>query len=118
MTASSFADLNFDNEQCEANIDHDISLHDGSVIIGKDGQTDFRIDGDEDLYIAGEPVELDAEQRRAVASYSKTVRKMVPEIASVVGDAVELSLVAVTEAVGGLLGEGQREVSAHLWRVC
>lgn len=93
-----------DNSQCEVALNYDISVEPKVLAVSDAGKEVYRIEMGK-LYVQGEKVSLDATQQKLVTQYSDEVSKQVPEVITLVHDAVGIASTAASMALTPLLGD-------------
>ncbi len=95
-----------DNQICEYGLDYNINISEKTVkFSGADEKTiEF---ADDKVYVDGKPLRLNAEQQRYSQEFEQGTREVVPKIAEIAIDGVELGLKAATLAVSSLFGDEQ-----------
>ncbi|WP_076407871.1 YggN family protein [Shewanella sp. UCD-KL12] len=93
-----------DNSQCEVALNYDISVEPKVLAVSDAGKEVYRIEMGK-LYVQGEQVSLDATQQKLVTQYSDEVSKQVPEVITLVHDAVGIASTAASMALTPLLGD-------------
>ncbi|QIJ05516.1 YggN family protein [Shewanella chilikensis] len=98
--------INFEprDEQCEMSLNYDISLEPKKLSVSNQGKEHYRIEPGR-LYVEGEEVALNAEQSKLVNEYSDAMAQQLPEVISLVEDAVTMASEAVSMALTPLLGD-------------
>jgi hypothetical protein len=91
--------------QCHAGFNYGVIIEANRVRITEHGKTFIQINNNQQLFVNGREINLSAEQRELIRSYSIGLKQQVPQIVSVATDGIELSLDAVTKVIGGLTGE-------------
>ncbi|MFD2168249.1 YggN family protein [Thalassotalea euphylliae] len=108
LSALSFSGL-FSNsalaEHCNVNFNYGVIIDPKHIRILDEGQTQFQINHDKQLFVLGREVELDDQQGELISTFSKGIRAQVPEIVSIAIEGVEIGLKAVNKVIGGLTGE-------------
>ncbi|WP_345860217.1 YggN family protein [Shewanella algae] len=98
--------INFEprDEQCEMSLNYDISLEPKKLSVSNQGKEHYRIEPGR-LYVEGEEVALNVEQSKLVNEYSDAMAQQLPEVISLVDDAVTMASEAVSMALTPLLGD-------------
>lgn len=91
---------------------HGILISPEQIRVLTNDRTQFQINHDQQLFIKGEWITLNAAETELLAQYSQGMRKFVPQVVAIAVDGVELGLSAIE---GMLLGVGNQSQQDE-WR--
>ncbi|WP_258872192.1 YggN family protein [Thalassotalea euphylliae] len=92
-------------EHCNVNFNYGVIIEPNHVRILDNGQTYVQINNDNQLFVRGREILLEAQQTALISDFSKGIRSQVPEIVFIAIEGVEVGLKAVNKVIGGLTGE-------------
>lgn len=75
-------------QSCPVDVQNEIHIDGEQVSVYQEGQPKMLIDENNQVYINGKKVDLDAMQQRAVAAYSHGVKEYLPKMADIANDGV------------------------------
>ncbi|MGF1756677.1 YggN family protein [Photobacterium sagamiensis] len=78
-------------QSCPVDVQNDIHINDGQVSVYQSGQPKMMIDEDNNIFINGKQLDLNAMQRRAVEAYSNGVQEYLPKMADIANDGVGIA---------------------------
>ncbi|MGF1685476.1 YggN family protein [Photobacterium japonica] len=99
------ASLNVQAQSCPVNVPNDIHINDKQVALYQQGTAKVVIDENNQLFINGEKMDLDAAQKKAVEAYREHVQAYLPKMAELADDGVAVANDVVTELAASLGGE-------------
>lgn len=94
--------------ECNMAFAHGILIAPEHIRIMQNNRTHVQINADEQLFIRGEWVTLNAEETALLQRYSQGLRKFVPEIVSIAVDGVELGLSSIEAMFTGIGSSAQQ----------
>ncbi len=95
------------HDSCNVNLDAGFSINKTSLeFLDDNDKTLYKINGDQELIIDGESIDLTSTQQALVNDYSTSIRAMVPEVRAIAIEGVDLAVEGVNLAFNELLGEG------------
>ncbi|WP_299793855.1 YggN family protein [uncultured Shewanella sp.] len=92
------------NEQCEVALNYDVAVEPQLMTVSDGDSELYRIELDK-LYVDGKRVSLDGKQQRLLTQYSQEVARQLPEVITLVHDAVGIASSAASMALTPLLGD-------------
>ena len=98
------AKLSIDDEQCNVTLNYDVTVEPKKLLISEKGEELYRVEMG-DLYVDGNQVKLDSEQRELLTNYSEELSQQVPEIIDLVNEVVVLATDAVSLALTPIFGD-------------
>lgn len=84
-------------QSCPVDVQNDIHIADEQVSVYQDGQPKMLIDENNQVYINGKRLELNAVQQQAVEAYSYGVKEYLPKMADLADDGVGIASDIVNE---------------------
>lgn len=78
-------------QTCPVAVQHDIHIKNEQLSVYQDGQPKMMIDDNNQVYINGKRLDLDAVQQRAVNAYSEGVKEYLPKMADIADDGVGIA---------------------------
>ncbi|ELR64830.1 Methyl-accepting chemotaxis protein [Photobacterium marinum] len=78
-------------QSCPVDVQNEIHIDGEQVSVYQEGQPKMLIDENNQVYINGKKVDLDAMQQRAVAAYSHGVKEYLPKMADIANDGVGIA---------------------------
>ncbi|OEY70981.1 hypothetical protein BI198_06905 [Rheinheimera salexigens] len=87
---------------------HGILIAPDHIRILQNNRTHVQINADQQLFIRGEWIALDAEETALLRQYSQGLRRFVPEIVSIAVDGVELGLSSIEAMFSGIGSQSQQ----------
>lgn len=102
-----FACFSFNSlaKQCSVNFNYGVIIDPNHIRMIEDGKTVVQINGENQLFVEGQEIELSYEQQQLISQFSLGIRVQVPEIVSIAIEGVDIGLKAVNKAIGSLTGE-------------
>ncbi|MGP9802317.1 DUF2884 family protein [Rheinheimera sp. NSM] len=94
--------------ECNMAFAHGILIAPEHIRIMQNNRTHVQINADEQLFIRGEWITLNAEETALLQRYSQGLRKFVPEIVSIAVDGVELGLSSIEAMFTGIGSSAQQ----------
>jgi hypothetical protein len=113
---------------CNVEIQSDITVKPDAIEVTTSTGNRMVIDQNHELFIDGETIGLDTDERALVESYAEQLRNTIPELVTVALEGVEIALTAVSEVFYTFSEDGppasllssidsiQEEVSARMYR--
>ncbi|MDG1732731.1 MAG: DUF2884 family protein [Thalassotalea sp.] len=95
----------FSSDNCAIDFNYSVIVEDQNIRFLQDQNTYVQINNQEQLFVEGKEVKLDAQQQKLLNEYAQGVHKQVPEIVDIALDAVEIAFSAVSHVVTGFSGE-------------
>lgn len=93
-----------DNNECEVTLNYDVVIEPEMLTVTEGDAEIYRIEVDQ-LFVEGKPVSLNKAQKKLLLQYSDEVSTQVPEVISLVHDAVGIASSAASMALTPLLGD-------------
>ncbi|WP_158967577.1 DUF2884 family protein [Paraglaciecola sp. L3A3] len=92
------------NNNCEVSLNFGILVTDKQIrIIDDGGRTVYQINGNSQLFVKGEWIELDQKQNQTLSELSKGFHKVVPKMIFLANEGVELAVATIEKVYGGLV---------------
>jgi hypothetical protein len=92
-------------DQCSVHFNYGVIIDPSHIRMIDHGKTVVQINGNSQLFIEGQEIELNSEQQELISQFSIGIRDQVPEIVSIAIEGVDIGLKAVNKAIGSLTGE-------------
>ncbi len=92
------------NNQCEVALNYDVAVEPQMVTVSEGSSEVYRIELDK-LYVDGKEVSLNSKQKTLLTQYSEEVSTQLPEVITLVHDAVGIASSAASMALTPLLGD-------------
>lgn len=105
MSASTNAAL-----KCEVDLQYGILVNGEQIRILVEDRTVYQINGQEQLIVYGDWIDLDEQQKQQVAELSKGIRYAVPKMILLATEGVELAISTVEHVYLGLVGNEHKSV--------
>ena len=108
MSTSAIASDNnysFSSSHCSVNVNYGVVIDPNSIRFVEDSQTHVQINNNEQLFVNGKQVNLDAKQQALVSEYSEQLNAQVPGVVKLASDAVDIAFNAIRHVVAGFSGE-------------
>ncbi len=102
LTSSVLADQ---AEHCEVDLQRDLRVSSQFLEVMTGDELEYRIEQDGSLTVAGEAVQLDADQRKLARDYAGEVAAFVPQFIMLATQGLETAASAVGQALGEAFGE-------------
>lgn len=100
VSSSAFAHVNISADQCDIELNYDLSISPQHIRIIENDQTMVDIYKDKVLFVKGDQIELTPEQQELVTSYAGHIRESVPEVAMIATEAVGVAYQGISAAMG------------------
>jgi hypothetical protein len=97
--ASARADLN-----CQVDLQYGLVVNDTQIRVIDESQTLYQINGDDQLIVGGQWLELDAQQQEKLKELSDGLHYVVPKMILLASEGVELAIETVEQVYLGLVG--------------
>ncbi|PSW05804.1 YggN family protein [Photobacterium lipolyticum] len=78
-------------QSCPVDVQNDIHINEGQVSVYQSGQPKMMIDENNNIFINGKQLDLNAMQRQAVEAYSNGVQEYLPKMADIANDGVGIA---------------------------
>jgi hypothetical protein len=111
-------------EQCSVHFNYGVIIDPNHIRMIDHGKTVVQVNGNTQLFVEGQEIELNSEQQQLISQFSNGIRDQVPEIVSIAIEGVDIGLKAVNTAIGSLTGENsasQQKIQAKFdelkWRI-
>lgn len=98
--------------QCEVNMQGDISMRKGDLRIFVENQQELLITQQRELFYEGKQISLNKQQQAWVDDYYLSIEKAVPQVIKVTREAIKIANYAVTEVLEGFLGSDSKAVAS------
>jgi|GEM_PF-570331 len=92
------------NDQCEVALNYDVAVEPQMITVSEGGSEVYRIVLDK-LYVNGQEVSLNSKQKKILTQYSAEISTQLPEVITLVHDAVGIASSAASMALTPLLGD-------------
>lgn len=102
-SSSAFAHVNISSEQCDIELNYDLSISPKHIRIIDKEQTMVDIYEDKMVFIKGEQVDLTANQQALVSDYANHIRQSMPEVALIATEAVNIAYQGISAAMGNMV---------------
>lgn len=115
ITCSAQADLN-----CEIALNYGVVVNENQIRVIDESYTVYQINGEEQLLVAGEWLELNGSQQRDLKQLSQGIHYVVPKMILLANEGVELAIETVEHVYSGLVGKdhkSQEKLQSSLDRV-
>lgn len=100
LSSSAYANIELSNEQCDVELNYDLSVSPEHIrIIDKD-ETMIDIYQDQVLFIKGNQISLNETEQQLVSEYAASIRQSVPEVAKIATEAVKVAYQGISAALG------------------
>ena len=88
----------FENNHCNINLNHDVTITPDHILIRRDSKTLYDIYQDDQVFYKGEALSLSSDQAQLINEYAAATRALVPEINTIVIDAIDIASNAINTA--------------------
>ncbi|KZN40257.1 DUF2884 family protein [Pseudoalteromonas luteoviolacea] len=89
--------ISFSNDNCQVEFQNNVAITPNEVAITTPHSRSLTIDANGYAFINGQPVDVTAQQQRALAQYADTLRVELPKVAEMATDAIKVAEVALDE---------------------
>ncbi|GBL06015.1 DUF2884 family protein [Glaciecola sp. KUL10] len=96
--------------QCEVNMQGDISMRKGDIRIFSEDKKELLITEQKELFFEGNKINLNAQQQAWVDEYYAAIENTIPQVVKVTREAIKIANYAVTEVLEGFLGSNSKAV--------
>ena len=96
--------------QCEVNMQGDISMRKGDLRIFSEDKAELLITEQKDMFYEGKKIDLNAQQQAWVDDYYAAIESTIPYVVKVTREAIKIANYAVTEVLEGFLGSNSKAV--------
>lgn len=106
--------------QCDVSLNYGVVVNDSQIrVLGHGGRTVYQINGESQLFVKGEWIDLESEQEQKLAELSAGVHKVVPKMILLANEGVELAVITIEKVYGGLVKDevSQNKLQKSLKRV-
>lgn len=100
ISSSAFAHINISTDQCDIELNYDLSISPQHIRIIENDETMIDIYNDEILFVKGDQIDLTPTQQTLVSKYADNIRQSVPEVAQIATEAVGIAYQGINAAMG------------------
>lgn len=101
-------------QRCPVEVQNEIHINNGQVSVYQEGQPKMMIDENNNVFINGKPLDLNAMQRRAVDAYRNGVQEYLPKVADLANDGVGIAT-DILEEVSASFDSKESFASVESW---
>ena len=113
-SSSAFAHIDVSTDQCDVELNYDLSISPKHIRIIDNDQTIIDIYNDEVLFIKGDQVSLTSDQQQLVGRYAENIRQSIPEAAEIATEAVGVAYEGIRAAIGSKVDLSETEEKFEL----
>lgn len=95
--------------ECNMAFAHGVLISPEQIRILVKDRTQYQINNDNQLFVQGEPTQLDVRAQAQLAAFSQGLRKIVPQVVGIAVDSMELGLSAIENMLIGVGNAQQQE---------
>ncbi|MGX1114216.1 hypothetical protein ACSSVW_003659 [Pseudoalteromonas sp. MBR-15] len=103
--------ISFSGEQCDVEFKNDVRITPNELEVFTADNSTMKIIDQNNLYIDGENISLNASQQQAIANYSDSLRSQLPEVANIALEGVKIAGVAIEEVANAFNISGFDDIS-------
>lgn len=92
-------------EQCNIALDYGVIVEPEHIRILEDDKTHLQINGENQLFIQGIEIQLNAEQKQLLNEYTAILREQLPSMVAIAIEGVDIAIEAVNKVITSFTGE-------------